>query len=584
MAAQNRQKKAEKVLRQEKLQLPSYRARRWTLLVLMGLSAVALVARAVDRQIFETDFLQNEGDRRHLRVVEISANRGMITDRHGEPLAISTPVESVWANPRVLSPDRRLLAPLATVMEKDVDELRRQLAARSNRSFVYLQRRVNPDIAAQIESLDINGVGLQREFRRYYPAGEVFAHVVGFTDIDDNGQEGLELAFQDWLNGSAGKKRVIRDGRARAVKDVENILAPEAGRDLVLSLDRRLQFLAYRELKGAVKRHKAKSGSAVIVDVRSGEVLAMVNQPSYNPNGKRSGTSGRLRNRAVTDVFEPGSTMKPLTIAAALESGRYAPDTQIDTTPGYYKVGRHQIKDHRNYGKINVSRVITKSSNVGSSKIALDLEKEALWEFFSSLGLGDVPNTGFPGEVGGQLTPFQQWAEIDHATISFGYGLSVTALQLAQAYTVLANDGVKLPLSLVRLEEPAAPKRVMSAKTAIAVRKMLETVVSDEGSAPLAAVPGYRVAGKTGTAKKSTGGGYSEDRYVAVFAGMVPASDPRLVMVVMVDEPNAGKYYGGQVAAPVFSRVMAGALRLMNVAPDALSEEKLRLAGLGGGQ
>jgi cell division protein FtsI (penicillin-binding protein 3) len=584
MAAQNRQKKAEKVLRQEKLQLPSYRARRWTLLVLMGLSAVALVARAVDRQIFETDFLQNEGDRRHLRVVEISANRGMITDRHGEPLAISTPVESVWANPRVLSPDRRLLAPLATVMEKDVDELRRQLAARSNRSFVYLQRRVNPDIAAQIESLDINGVGLQREFRRYYPAGEVFAHVVGFTDIDDNGQEGLELAFQDWLNGSAGKKRVIRDGRARAVKDVENILAPEAGRDLVLSLDRRLQFLAYRELKGAVKRHKAKSGSAVIVDVRGGEVLAMVNQPSYNPNGKRSGTSGRLRNRAVTDVFEPGSTMKPLTIAAALESGRYAPDTQIDTTPGYYKVGRHQIKDHRNYGKINVSRVITKSSNVGSSKIALDLEKEALWEFFSSLGLGDVPNTGFPGEVGGQLTPFQQWAEIDHATISFGYGLSVTALQLAQAYTVLANDGVKLPLSLVRLEEPAAPKRVMSAKTAIAVRKMLETVVSDEGSAPLAAVPGYRVAGKTGTAKKSTGGGYSEDRYVAVFAGMVPASDPRLVMVVMVDEPNAGKYYGGQVAAPVFSRVMAGALRLMNVAPDALSEEKLRLAGLGGGQ
>jgi cell division protein FtsI (penicillin-binding protein 3) len=584
MAAKIRQKKAEKVLRQEKLQLPSYRARRWTLLVLMGLSAVALVARAVDRQIFETDFLQNEGDRRHLRVVEISANRGMITDRHGEPLAISTPVESVWANPRVLSPDRRLLAPLATVMEKDVDELRRQLAARSNRSFVYLQRRVNPDIAAQIESLDINGVGLQREFRRYYPAGEVFAHVVGFTDIDDNGQEGLELAFQDWLNGSAGKKRVIRDGRARAVKDVENILAPEAGRDLVLSLDRRLQFLAYRELKGAVKRHKAKSGSAVIVDVRSGEVLAMVNQPSYNPNGKRSGTSGRLRNRAVTDVFEPGSTMKPLTIAAALESGRYAPDTPIDTTPGYYKVGRHQIKDHRNYGKINVSRVITKSSNVGSSKIALDLEKEALWEFFSSLGLGDVPNTGFPGEVGGQLTPFQQWAEIDHATISFGYGLSVTALQLAQAYTVLANDGVKLPLSLVRLEEPAAPKRVMSAKTAIAVRKMLETVVSDEGSAPLAAVPGYRVAGKTGTAKKSTGGGYSEDRYVAVFAGMVPASDPRLVMVVMVDEPNAGKYYGGQVAAPVFSRVMAGALRLMNVAPDALPEEKLRLAGLGGGQ
>ncbi|MES9959893.1 MAG: penicillin-binding transpeptidase domain-containing protein [Sedimenticola sp.] len=584
MAGKKRQKRAAKALKQEKVALPSYRARRWTLLTLMGLASVALVWRAVDQQIFETDFLQTEGERRHLRVVEMSAHRGMIGDRHGEPLAISTPVDSIWANPRVLSPDRRVLAPLAKALGKGTNELRRLLAQRSNRSFVYLQRRVNPDLAEKVMALDIDGVELQREFRRYYPAGEIFSHVVGFTNVDDQGQEGLELAFDQWLQGKPGKKRVIRDGRARAVKDVESIQKPTPGKNLTLSLDRRLQFLAYRELKAAVKRHKAKSASAVMLDARTGEVLAMVNQPSYNPNGSKNARGGRFRNRALTDVFEPGSTMKPFTVSAALESGRYRPGTAIETAPGFYKVGRHQIKDIRNYGKIDVATVLRKSSNVGASKIALDLPREDLWSHFFNLGFGDPTNTGFPGEVSGQLTPHLNWTQIDQATLAFGYGLSVTPLQLARAYAVLAADGIRYPVSLLRLEEKPRGERVMSARVARDVRHMLKAVVSAEGTAPEAAVAGYQVAGKTGTVKKITSSGYSEDKYLAVFAGMAPVSDPRLVMVVMIDEPRAGEYYGGQVAAPVFSKVMAGALRLLNVAPDNLPNSSVRLAGLGGEQ
>ncbi|MEJ1400444.1 MAG: penicillin-binding transpeptidase domain-containing protein [Candidatus Sedimenticola sp. (ex Thyasira tokunagai)] len=586
MAAIERKKRRSDSPKGEQVKLPSYRARRWTLLVLLSLSGMLLVGGAVERQIFETDFLQNEGQRRHLRVVDISANRGMITDRQGKPLAISTPVDSVWANPRLLSPDRRILAPLAKLLGRDLDELRRQLAQRSSRSFIYLKRRVNPDLANKVKDLvdeqGIEGVGLQREYRRYYPGGEVFAHVVGFTGIDDHGQEGLELAYEEWLKGAAGKKRVIRDGLARVVKDVEQILEPRKGNDLVLSIDRRLQFLAYRELKGAVKHHKAKSGSAVIVDAKSGEVLAMVNQPAYNPNGSKRGKTGRFRNRAVTDVFEPGSTMKPFTIAAALESGKYRPDTLINTAPGVFKVGRYPVKDIRDYGLIDISTVIKKSSNVGISKIALGLPKDKLWRLFSQLGFGEPTYTGFPGEVGGQLPPYQRWVKIDQATLAFGYGLSVTPLQLADAYTTIASDGIRRSLSLVKRDERAEEKRVMSAATAKSVRKMMEAVVSVEGTAPRAAVASYRVAGKTGTVKKSISGGYSDDRYTAVFAGMAPASDPRLVMVVMIDEPSAGKYYGGLVAAPVFAKVMAGSLRLLNVAPDALSEKSVQIAGLGG--
>ena len=581
----NRRQKRQKQARRVELALPSYRARRWTLLGMLSLAALALVWRAVDQQIFETDFLQNEGQRRHLRVVEMPAHRGMIRDRSGNPVAISTPVDSVWANPRTLSPDRRVLVPVAEILDVDLDRLRQLLARRSDRSFVYLKRRVNPDRAARLMKYvgeqDIAGIGLQREYRRYYPDGEVFAHVIGFTNIDDEGQEGLELAYDEWLQGTSGKKRVIQDGRARAVKDVEHILEPEAGRDLVTTIDRRLQFLAYRELKGAVQRHKAKSGSAVILDARNGEVLAMVNQPAYNPNGSKKGKVGRFRNRAVTDVFEPGSTMKPFTIAAALESGQYRRDSIIDTTPGTFRVGRNLVKDHRNYGRIDLARVILKSSNVGVSKIALSLSKESFWGFFSRMGFGEPTSTGFPGEVSGQLAPFRRWAEIDQATLAFGYGLSVTALQLARAYGVIASDGIRFPVSLVQAGEPARGERVMSAETARTVRRMMEAVISDEGTAPAAAVPGYRVAGKTGTAKKSISGGYAEDRYISVFAGIAPASDPRLVMVVMIDEPSAGKYYGGSVAAPVFSRVMTGALRLLNIAPDALDEQVVKMAALG---
>ena len=581
-----KQQRSRRRARRETPPAPSFRARRWFLQGLLASAALLLGWRAVDQQIFETDFLQNEGQRRHLRVVEIPAHRGMITDREGAPLAISTPVDSVWANPRLLSPDRRVLAPLAKLLGLKVDAIRQLLARHSHRSFVYLKRRVNPDLVERLHTLlknqGISGVGLQREYRRFYPGGEVFSHVVGFTNVDDRGQEGLELAYEEWLRGKPGRKRVIRDGLARVVKDVESIRPPQPGRDLVLSIDRRLQFLAYRELKGAVTRNKAKAGTVVILDVASGEVLAMVNQPSYNPNGSKRGRRGRFRNRAVTDVFEPGSTMKPFTVAAALESGRYRPETLVDTSPGYIKVGRYRVRDHDDLGLIDLTTVIRKSSNVGAGKIALDLPREQLWGLYHRVGFGDPTDTGFPGEANGQLTPYARWARIDQATLSFGYGLSVTALQLARAYAVLAADGLRRPVSLLRRQQPPVAERVLGADSARAVRAMMETVVSAGGTAPRAAVPGYRVAGKTGTVKKSIAGGYAKKRYLALFAGMIPASDPRLVMVVMIDEPSAGKYYGGQVAAPVFSRVMAGAMRLLNIAPDGLQPQSPRIAAAGG--
>ena len=588
MTASKRKRRIAKALKSERAPMPRFRLRRWALLGGLGLCAFALVWRAVDQQIFETDFLQNEGQRRYLRVVEIPAHRGMITDRRGEPIAISTPVDSIWANPRVLPSSDRTLAPLAEALGRDTDDLRQQLAERSDKSFIYLRRRVNPDISRRVEALaeqlDIDGIGLQREYRRYYPAGEVFSQVLGFTDIDDHGQEGVELAYEAWLQGKSGTKRVIRDGLARVVKDVESIKEPEAGKRLALSLDRRIQFLAYRELKAAVAEHDAKSGSAVILDVHTGEILAMVNQPAFNPNASRRRNGGRLRNRAVTDVFEPGSTMKPFTVAVGLESGHYRPDTLIDTRPGFMKVGRHRVRDHHDYGLIDIATVIRKSSNVGASKIALSMEPERLWEFFSGLGFGEVTGSGFPGEASGQLSAHNGWAKIDQATLAFGYGLSVTPLQLARAYGVLAADGIRRPVTLVRSDRVPRGERVMSAKTARAVRRMMESVVSPEGTAPKAAIPGYSVAGKTGTVKKSIAGGYAKDSYQAVFAGMAPASDPRLVMVVMINEPRAGAYYGGQVAGPVFSRVMSGALRLLNIAPDAAPETGVRLAAAGDGR
>jgi cell division protein FtsI (penicillin-binding protein 3) len=562
--------------------LPDSRARRRLVLGMLGLALVALLWRAVDQQVLDGDFLRREGQLRHLRVVEMPAYRGMITDRHGEPLAISTPVHSVWANPRELSPDTRDLAPLARLLDLDLGQLQRTLAKRSERSFVYLKRRVTPDVAAHVSALDLPGLGLHREYRRYYPSAEVTTHLVGFTDIDDRGQEGLELAYEDWLSGHPGKKRVLKDGRDRVVRDVENVQAPRNGNDLVLSLDRRLQFLAYRELKAAVQRHKARSGSAVMLDVRTGEVLALVNQPAYNPNGRRDSGAGQLRNRALTDVLEPGSTMKPFTVAAAMEAGRLRSDQLIDTSPGYFPVGRQLVRDHHNLGSIDVATVLRKSSNVGASKIALELTPEELYSFYAGLGFGALTDSTYPGEVAGSLPHFDGWSRFEQATLSFGYGLSVTSLQLARAYAALAADGVLRPVSLFKLSPEQVPtgKRVMSASTAQTVRRMLESVVSREGTAPKAAVPGYRVSGKTGTAKKSIAGGYAKDRYQALFAGIIPASAPRLAMVVMIDEPSAGDYYGGLVAGPVFAEVMAGAMRLLNVAPDRIRTQQLRLAAL----
>ncbi|MCU7859259.1 MAG: penicillin-binding protein 2 [Candidatus Thiodiazotropha sp. (ex Lucinoma kastoroae)] len=561
------------------VRLPSYRARRMTVLTVIGLAFSSLVWQSLDRQVFETAFLQEQGERRYLRTMTVSASRGMITDRNGEPLAISTPVKSVAANPRVIKNDNVTIGALASTLSLDPDRLRRLLS--SERSFVYLKRRINPDLAEQVRALDLDGIDLLSEYRRFYPSSEVMSQMVGFTNIDDQGQEGLELAYDEWLSGSSGAKRVIKDGKGRVVTQVENIQSPSPGKDLVLSIDRRLQFLAYRELKAAVSKHRARSGSAVILDSRSGEILAMVNSPSYNPNALRGRRSSSLRNRVVTDVFEPGSTIKPFTVAAAVEMGRFKPDTPIDVSPGQMKVGRYLVRDPRNYGMIDVATVLRKSSNVGASKIALSLKPETLWKLYANLGFGESSYSQFPGESSGRLPHFSDWSSFEQATLSFGYGLSVTPLQLARAYAVLANDGVRLPVSLLKQEQPVEGERVIRQSTARTVVKMLEAVVTSEGTAPQAAVPGYRVAGKTGTAKKSVAGGYSEDKYLSLFVGLAPASDPRLVMAVFIDEPQGKEYYGGLVAGPVFSKVMSGALRLMNIPPDKPWDEHTLMARVG---
>jgi cell division protein FtsI (penicillin-binding protein 3) len=457
---------------------------------------------------------------------------------------------------------------LSRLLSLDRDHVQQLLARNAAREFVYLRRHVSPSLAAQVRMLDIQGVYLQKEYKRYYPAGEVTAHVVGFTDIDDVGQEGLELAYGEWLRGAPGAKRVIKDGRRHAVEDVESIRRPHPGKDLVLSIDRRIQYLAYRELKAAMQEHKAQSASAVVLDVKTGEVLAMVNQPSYNPNNRHELRREHLRNRAVTDVFEPGSTIKPFIVASALEDGRYRPDTPVDTGPGWLRVGVNTVKDVHNYGMMDVSGVIRKSSNVGITKIALSLPAERIWSLLSNHGFGIQTGSGFPGEASGLLVGYRNWNPIETATLAFGYGISVTPLQLAQAYAVIAAEGVRRPVGFLRRDVAQRPERVLPVHVAEQLMTMLEDVTGPDGTALAARVTGYRVAGKTGTVRKSIAGGYADDKYLAVFAGMAPVTDPRLVMVVMVNEPDNGKYYGGQVAAPVFSRVMSGALRLMAVPPD----------------
>jgi cell division protein FtsI (penicillin-binding protein 3) len=572
-------RKKRKAQQAEIVRQPSYRARRFTVLGVLALAYASLIWQSVDRQVFQTAFLQEQGERRYLRTMRVSASRGMITDRNGEPLSISTPVKSVVANPRLVKSDNQTIGALSSILDLNPDRLRRQLS--SDRSFVYLKRRINPDQAEKVAALDIKGLDLQSEYRRFYPSGEVMSHIVGFTNIDDQGQEGMELAYDQWLSGTAGAKRVIKDGSGRVVNQVENIQSPSPGKDLTLSIDRRLQFLAYRELKAAVAKHRAKSGSVVILDALNGEILAMVNSPAYNPNDLQDRRSSKLRNRSVTDVFEPGSTIKPFAVAVAMEQGKFRPTTPIDVSPGYMKVGRYLVPHHRNYVMIPVATVLPKSSNVGASKIALSMPPETLWQFYTRLGFGTSPETLFPGESSGRLPHFSDWSAFEQATLSFGYGLSVTPLQLARAYAVLAHDGERLPVSLMKLEETPVGARVLRQSTARSVVSMLESVVSSEGSAPLAAVPGYRVAGKTGTAKKSVAGGYAEDKYLSLFVGMAPATRPRLVMAVFVDEPGGEEYYGGAVAGPVFSKVMSGALRLMNIPPDKPWHEDKLMARLG---
>jgi cell division protein FtsI (penicillin-binding protein 3) len=557
----------------------NFNGRRIFLFLCMGLAAVTLVWRAVCLQVLDKEFLLSQADARHLRVVSLPAHRGKILDRHGEPLAISTPVESVWVNPQVLGGEQQRLPELAKLLSLDHGKVKQLLASRADREFIYLRRHISPALASQVADLKVPGVHLQREYRRYYPDGEVTAHITGFTNIDDAGQEGIELAYEDWLGGEPGAKRVVKDGNHNIIEDVESIRRPHPGKDLTLSIDRRIQYLAYRELKAAMQEHQARSASAVVLDVKSGEVIAMVNQPSFNPNNRQQSRSSSMRNRAVTDVFEPGSTMKPFIVACALENGFYRPETQVSTSPGWMRVGSNTVRDVHDYGLLDVSGVIRKSSNVGISKIALSLPAEEIWTSLSDLGFGTQTFSGFPGEASGLLSHYSGWNAIETATLSFGYGMSATPLQLAQAYAVLATGGIKRPVTFLRDGDVTGERRVMPAAITRQVRNMLEQAAGPDGTAPLAQVPGYRVAGKTGTVKKSSAGGYSRNKYLAVFAGMAPASDPRFVMVVMVDEPGNGKYYGGQVAAPVFSKVMAGALRLMAVPPDNMPLLETRANG-----
>ncbi len=545
--------------------------RHWLVAGLLAACGVALVARAVYLQVIDQDFLEREGDARILRIATLSANRGMIVDRNGEPLAVSTPVDTVTADPRKLAQVPQEFPRLAKALDRDPQWLARRITSNLEREFVYLVRHMRPQDAAGVRALGIPGVNTEREYRRYYPAGEVTGHLLGFTNVDDVGQEGLELAFDQWLGGVPGQKRVMRDSLGRIIEDIERIRPPRPGQDLVSSIDLRVQYLAYRELKAAVQANHARSGSVVVLDIATGEVLAMVNQPAFNPNDREQYAASRYRNRATNDVFEPGSSIKPFTVAAGMETGRFHANTVIDTSPGMVRVGIKTVKDKRNLGAIDVTTVLAKSSNVGVVKIAQTLKPEQMRDALEQFGFGRVTGSGYPGESAGILPQARHWREINQATMAYGYGLSVTPLQLAQAYAVLGSGGILRPVSLRRLDVEPEGQRVLDEAVARELVTMMEAVVGDQGTARRARVAGYRVAGKTGTAwKASEQGGYSTNRYIAVFGGVVPASNPRLAAVVVIDEPTGGAYYGGEVAAPVFSGVMTGALRLLAIPPDDL--------------
>ena len=535
-----------------------------------ALVASSLVARAIHLQVLDKDFLNQQADTRHLRTESISAHRGTISDRNGEPLAISTPVDSIWVNPKEFASAVDKIPQLAKALELKSETLMRRITRSMDKEFLYLKRHLNPSTAQRVMALKLPGINVQREYRRYYPASEVTGHLVGFTNIDDQGQEGLELAMNYWLEGEPGEKRVLKDRLGRSIENVESIRPPHHGKDLRASIDLRLQYLAYRTLKAAVKSHNARSGSIVILDTKTGEVLAMVNQPTYNPNDRSQFVAERYRNRAITDIFEPGSSIKPLIVAAALESGQYRPSSVVDTAPGFVTVGAKKIEDSRNLGRISLTTILARSSNVGVTKLAMTLQPDQLWGTMTEFGLGEMTTSGFPGESAGMLTHFSNWRPISQATIAYGYGVSVTPLQLAQAYAAIGNGGVMQPISLFAIDGSAEGRRVVSDDTANAVRRMLEEVVRPGGTGTKASVDGYRIAGKTGTAWKFAKGGYSEDKYISIFAGLAPASDPRLATVVVIDEPSGELYYGSDVAAPVFADVMAESLRLLAVPPDAM--------------
>ncbi|MGO9950179.1 MAG: peptidoglycan D,D-transpeptidase FtsI family protein [Steroidobacteraceae bacterium] len=557
-------------------QARSYRWRSAVVLGLVVLGAIGLAARAVELQLLDHGFLAKQGDDRSMRVVKIAAHRGAITDRNGEPLAISTPVDSIWVNPQELNDNIDQLPKLARALKEDQQTLARRITSNLDREFLYLVRHMPPDQAARIKALGIPGVYTLREYQRYYPAGEVAGHVVGFTTIDDRGQEGLELGFDQLLNGAEGAKRVIQDSLGRYVENVESIRAPRPGRDLVTSIDMRIQYLAYRELKSAMQVYRAHAGSVIVLDVDTGEVLAMVNQPTYNPNDREQFRWDLYRNRAATDIFEPGSSIKPFIMAAALASGQYHPDSVVDTSPGFLKVGNKVEEDEHNLGVIDLATILAKSSNVGTAKIALSLQPEQIWRTLTALGLGQVTGSNYPYESAGILSNYAHWRPVGIATLSHGYGLSVTPLQLAHAYATIGAGGVRRPISFERVSGPVQGEQIMDPKVAHELVQLMEQVVEKGGTGAPAALIGYQVSGKTGTAFKSIAGGYSTDRIMAVFAGLVPASHPKLATVVVIDEPSRDVQQvgllaqGGTVAAPVFSSVMSGTLRLMDIAPDNL--------------
>ncbi len=556
--------------------------RRRVLLMGLLIGFMVLVGKSIYLQSTKKEFLQKQGKNRYIRTLSLQADRGKITDRNGVILAGSSPVGSVWANPSLVKIDAKQKLALTKLLGMKTSTLNKKLSNKT-RKFVYIKRRLSPSLANEVKALKITGVHLEREYKRFYPAGNMVSHVVGFTGVDGNGQEGVELIRNAELTGKVGQRRVIKDRAGHVVEELEVMSEPRDGQELVLSIDRRIQYLVFRELSKSVAKYKAKAGSAVVLDAKTGEVLAMVNLPTYNPNNPMN-SRGKTRNRTLTDVFEPGSTMKPITAAAALEFGGYTPTTKVKTAPGYMTIGSATIRDTHNYDELTVSEVVKKSSNVGSAKIALSLDKKKLWNVFNEIGFGEKTHIQFPGEVSGKVRDYKTWRPIEQATMSYGHGISVTLLQLARAYTVFTNDGELKPVSLTKLNQAPIGKPVFSAEVANNVKDMLELVVQAGGTGVRAQVAGYRVGGKTGTAHKLGPKGYEKDKYVGSFVGIAPASNPRLIMAVMIDEPTTGQYYGGTVAAPVFSSVMSEVLRLLAVPQDAPNTNVVRPAELLAGE